>query len=209
MMSIGERLRQARLEKKWSQRKLAERANIKQQSLHNIETNASKGGRSLEKLAEALSVDPSWLRFGNHSASGHNPNGQPTVRLLPLIEWEKIGMPLNHKDITRIPVLSDTCHQDSYFLSIENDTMIPEKSGEKPFMINDLIGVDPQVSPKSGQYVIAKTQAKTTPIFRQYIKDGANAYLKPLNPQYPIIEIKSGSSISLIGLVFIQIRYPL
>ena len=45
--------------------------------------------------------------------------------------------------------------------------------------------VEPDIAPKSGDYVIAKSRNGET-TFKHLVKDGGVFYLRPLNPRYPI-----------------------
>lgn len=62
-----------------------------------------------------------------------------------------------------------------------------------------VILVDPRVEPVSGKLVVAKIDSDNEATFKQYIVDAGNHYLKPLNPQYRMIEINGNCRI--IGVV--------
>ena len=66
----------------------------------------------------------------------------------------------------------------AYALRVRGDSMEPD------FPEGSIIIVDPRREPQPGNYVIAKNGGEAT--FKQLTKDGADRYLKPLNPQYPI-----------------------
>ena len=67
METIGDRVRSARERKVWSQSELAERSGVAKVTITRIESGWS-GKRpypkTLRQLAEALGVDPAWLRGG-------------------------------------------------------------------------------------------------------------------------------------------------
>jgi transcriptional regulator with XRE-family HTH domain len=65
METISERLKQKRSELNLTQAELAEKAGIKQQSIQQIESGATKRPRFLFEIASALQCDPSWLLYGN------------------------------------------------------------------------------------------------------------------------------------------------
>ena len=75
---------------------------------------------------------------------------------------------------------------------IQNDTMEPE------FLVGDNILVDPEKAPDSGSYIIAKIGSEVT--LKQYIVDGSNLFLKPLNNRYPIQDM-TGIEFQIIGVV--------
>jgi len=66
----------------------------------------------------------------------------------------------------------------SYALRVRGESMEPD------FPAGSIIIVDPLREPMPGNYVIAKNGGEAT--FKQLTQDGADRYLKPLNPQYPI-----------------------
>ncbi|MHA3602580.1 helix-turn-helix domain-containing protein [Yersinia enterocolitica] len=65
MGTISERLKQKRSELNLTQAELAEKAGIKQQSIQQIESGATKRPRFLFEIASALQCEPSWLLYGN------------------------------------------------------------------------------------------------------------------------------------------------
>ncbi|WP_019210853.1 helix-turn-helix domain-containing protein [Yersinia massiliensis] len=64
METISERLKQKRSELNLTQAELAEKAGIKQQSIQQIESGATKRPRFLFEIASALQCEPSWLLYG-------------------------------------------------------------------------------------------------------------------------------------------------
>lgn len=64
MQTISERIKQKRAELNLTQAELAEKAGIKQQSIQQIESGATKRPRFLFEIADALQCDPSWLLYG-------------------------------------------------------------------------------------------------------------------------------------------------
>ncbi|HHU4981472.1 TPA: helix-turn-helix domain-containing protein [Yersinia enterocolitica] len=67
METISERLKQRRSELNLTQAELAEKAGIKQQSIQQIESGATKRPRFLFEIASALQCEPSWLLYGNQT----------------------------------------------------------------------------------------------------------------------------------------------
>lgn len=66
MKTIGERIKQARLELRWSGQTLAEKLGYKTQSaISNLENRATgRGGNKLGQVAKVLNVSPDWLLDG-------------------------------------------------------------------------------------------------------------------------------------------------
>lgn len=61
--------------------------------------------------------------------------------------------------------------------------------GKKSFHDGDIIIVDPEQTAKHGSFVVAVLPRAKEATFKQYDVDGGVKYLKPINPQYPLVEI--------------------
>lgn len=61
---IGYRLRQARIERGWTQLRLAKAIGTTQAAIQKIENNKSKRPRFLDELAQILNVPVEWLHSG-------------------------------------------------------------------------------------------------------------------------------------------------
>lgn len=59
--------------------------------------------------------------------------------------------------------------------------------------------VNPDKEVFSGCYVIARKKSTHEATFKKYISEMGKAFLKPLNPQYPIIEMDNDCEI--VGVV--------
>lgn len=87
---------------------------------------------------------------------------------------------------TSVPIKAHT-----FALRVSGDSMEPE------FREGMIIIIEPEMDPQPGDYVIAKNGGDET-TFKQLTKDGADWYLKPLNPRYPI---KPLGECRIIGVV--------
>lgn len=63
-MNLGERVKQERLARKWTQAHLAERAGLSQQALAVLENRDSRTSDRAVELADALQVSLRWLLTG-------------------------------------------------------------------------------------------------------------------------------------------------
>lgn len=84
----------------------------------------------------------------------------------------------------------------TFALRVQGDSMEPD------FPAGVFIVVEPDMDPQPGDFVIARNGDEAT--FKQLVKDGADWYLKPLNPRYPIKPLESPCKI--IGVVREQVR---
>ncbi|MGL9721604.1 helix-turn-helix domain-containing protein [Symbiopectobacterium sp.] len=65
MNKLSERLKQRRTELNFTQADLAIIAGVKQQTIQQIESGATKRPRFLLEIANALKCNPSWLLYGS------------------------------------------------------------------------------------------------------------------------------------------------
>lgn len=67
MQTLAERVAKRREQLSLSQKTLAEKIQVSQQSINKIESGQTRSPRNLDRLAEALEVSPQWLLFGDES----------------------------------------------------------------------------------------------------------------------------------------------
>lgn len=79
MDTLGDRVREARNRKLWTQRDLAQAAGLTPVTVSRIETgkhNRRPYRESLEAIAKALDVSPTWLAFGETETPGGSNSRQ-------------------------------------------------------------------------------------------------------------------------------------
>ena len=64
MLTLGDRLKEARIKRKLSQTALSEKSGVPQQTIHAIENKKAKSTGHLFPLAKALRINPEWLSTG-------------------------------------------------------------------------------------------------------------------------------------------------
>ncbi len=102
-MSIGERIRQARKQKRLSQKELAAKLTVTQATISQWENGDYAPERNkITILAKVLSVTPIWLEFGNPDSNVEwgadlSPIKEP-VRAVPLISWVEAGQFVSSED---------------------------------------------------------------------------------------------------------------
>ena len=82
-----------------------------------------------------------------------------------------------------------THRKDVYGLKIKGDAMISPNGQSKSFHEGDIIVVNHNGVAEPGDFVVAKLTTTEEITFKQYVIDAGKKYLKPLNTQYPTIEI--------------------
>lgn len=77
----------------------------------------------------------------------------------------------------------------AYALRVEGDSMTSPYPGQKSYPEGTIIYVDPDVPIVSGSRVVAKLPSTDKATFKEYRYEDGKHLLKPINPQYQIIEI--------------------
>ncbi|KAF1046384.1 MAG: putative HTH-type transcriptional regulator [Herbaspirillum frisingense] len=190
---------------------IARHFNVKPPSIYDW---VNKGSISKDKLPElwnyfsdVVSYEHWGLKGWPHIASapggeglGGNISGArlepapPLTGRVPIISWVQAGEfteaiePVHVEEWadTSAPVMART-----FALRVKGDSMSPE------FPEGVIIVVEPDLEPIPGDFVIARNGGGEA-TFKQLVRDGADFYLKPLNPRYPIKAL--GSSL-IIGVV--------
>jgi len=78
--------------------------------------------------------------------------------------------------------------QHGYALKVLGDSMTNPGSG-RSYPTGCIIFVDPDAETKTGDRVIARLPRTNEATFKVLAEDAGRKYLRPINPQYPIIEI--------------------
>lgn len=128
------------------------------------------------------------------------------VKKVPLLTWVQAGAfrgvemyrPENPEDwITVIAPVGEN----GFALRIHGDSMSPE------FIAGDIIIIDPDYQPSTGDFVVASmgNGEATEATFKQFVRDADRVYLKPLNPVYPVLDM-TGIEFKVVGCVVQKIK---
>lgn len=171
---------------------------------------------NLVPAARVLGVHFDWLLYERGPKLIGNTDPGPDIKgKVPLISWVQAGnfaavidnlQPGDAEDwiSTTVPI-----HKHTYALRVRGDSMT-NPNGEPTFPHGQVIIVEPDAidAPEKliGACVIVKREADDEATFKQLVKDGGKFWLKPLNPQYPMLELKEGDV--LCGVVRMkEVRY--
>lgn len=155
-----------------------------------------KVARSIEVFAQ---LPENWL---DNLEEDSNISAGPVLRgTVPIISNIQAGMFKEFVDnnypgdeqqeriATGVPVNKHT-----FALRVVNDSMEPE------FKEGMVLIVEPEMDAMPGDYVIAKNGSEET-TFKKLVQDGADWYLKPLNPAYPIRPLGGSTIIGVVRAV--------
>ncbi|MGY2170575.1 LexA family protein [Pseudomonas gingeri] len=164
---------------------------------------------SMVALCSWLKVRREWLEYGvlpkeqENSGNVHKirdsseSNVHPLLERfgkVPLISWVQAGawseavsnFDSYHADTwLSCPVSISAC---GYALQVRGDSMTNPGPG-RSYPAGCIIFVDPEVEANTGDRVIARVPRTNEATFKILVEDAGRKYLRPINPQYPIIEI--------------------
>ena len=160
-----------------------------------LDPNEPFGENAARSICEAMGLPP---RHFEQSFGIDTPNVtelDPQRTRVPLISWIQAGelsdvVDLFHpgEAVQWEDALKSKPGRSSYALMVEGDSMV-SATGAHSFPPGTVLIVDPERGTNAGDYVIAKDVQTQKATFKQLTTDGSRWYLKPLNPQYPTIEI--------------------
>ncbi|MBV9576396.1 MAG: hypothetical protein JO149_07205, partial [Gammaproteobacteria bacterium] len=162
--------------------------------------------KQFQKLASILKADPAWLQFGTaneRAAKKIIEKKEKTIARLPvpILSWEQAAEFMNvakmrHDEIKEYIPHFYTNKSRWYALRIKGDSMTAPLGQHKNFHEGDVIIIDPDTEPKHNDFVVALLAKAKEVTFKQYVIDAGVRYLKPLNPQYPIVVMDKSTHIS-------------
>ncbi|KGA24932.1 repressor [Pectobacterium brasiliense] len=128
----------------------------------------------------------------------HDPKGEyPVISWVSAGEWSEAIEPYHRRAIDRWYGTTVDCSDSSFWLDVKGDSMTSPVGLSIPEGM--VILVDPEVEPINGKLVVAKLDGENEATFKKYVEDAGHKFLKPLNPQYPLITINGNCRI--IGVV--------
>lgn len=220
--SMGNKLKRLRKAANMTQQEVADAICISRVAVSKWESGQTKDLKheNLRGIAKLFRISLEELLSGTAASAGsiQEPSkvtclpgwsnvrpGPDVVGLIPLISWVQAGAfcaavnVLEPGDAERwIPTLKQYGPH-AYALRVQGDSMLSPYPGARSYPPGFIIFVDPDRAITNGCRVIAKLPETEEATFKVYSEDSGKRYLKPLNPQYPIIEMTE--SMILCGVV--------
>lgn len=173
---IGQRIMNERKAKGLTRKALAElTSELKISRINNYERgDRTPGPTEIKLLADALEVSASYLMCLTDNREGKMTKSLGMGALIPVLDFKQAIDPAHFiqkikEDVDTkvefIPVstaVSDSIGKNAFALQIKDESMMPE------FRINDVIVVDPDTSPKPGDFVVAWIEGEQEVIIRKY-----------------------------------------
>jgi SOS-response transcriptional repressor LexA len=214
-MNFGQRLKAARKYAGLTQTTLATKVGMDQTTISDLERGKSSSSSFCASIAKTCGVDALWLETGQgdmrpketSSPTDNGVNVEPLqvheasvlalsdFQRVPLISWVAAGAWSEAIDLYEVGDAEvwmpcpDPIGPRGFALRVEGDSMTSPYPGSESYPHGTFIYVDPDVAHKSGDPVIAKLPASNSATFKIFIEDAGQCYLKPLNPQHPMIPI--------------------
>ncbi|MDO8415522.1 MAG: S24 family peptidase [Agitococcus sp.] len=168
---------------------------------------AKPSGEKLLSLARVLQCTPDWLLTGKGEVDDIHNNVEAAPRLkglVPVINevqagaWTDIKTGFDESEIHDwIPTLQ-TNSRYAFALRVVGDSMV--NSSEKRSLSEGMVVVvDPEKQARHRSVVVARLADSERATVKELVVDGDKSYLRPFNPQYPIIPITEG--VVIIGTV--------
>lgn len=166
------------------------------------------GAATARKIENAWNKPKGWLDLPQRRqlslqepAPDYNTSDGPDLtRQVPLISWVQAGQWREVIDNLAPGQAYKRVHTTvrvgplAYALRVIGDSMT-NPNGSPSFPENTIIIVDPDRQAEPGRYVVARQNGDTECTFKQLVRDGGRFYLKPLNPRYPILEMREDAVI--------------
>lgn len=204
---LSKRLKQAMKAANMTQAELARSCGVKPPSVSGWLSGKSKflRGENLISAASALGVCQLWLATGKgpmnpqstqqQISTSNVEDGPSIIGKVPLISWVKAGSFCTSPELFEpgdaeewLPAVK-RFGPHAYALRVIGDSMVLPYPSKDSFFPGTIIFVDPDKPLTNGAKVIAKIDATEEATFKVFSEDGGKRYLKPQNPQYPVIEM--------------------
>ncbi len=212
---IGQRIKQERTSKGLTRKALAELTEtLKVSRINNYERGErTPGPEEIKQLAQALEVAPAFLMCLSDDKQGKLSKIPGLGMLVPVLDYKQAANPEPYiKEIKSaeyseklrfIPVspnLAERLSANAFALEVKDESMLPE------FKLNDILIIEPLLSPNPSDYVVARCSSDDEIVIRKYkqlsvSKAHQKFELVALNSDWANIEINENFEIDLIGCV--------
>ncbi|MFW2013791.1 LexA family protein [Acinetobacter bereziniae] len=207
MATLGENLKKIRKAKKMTQKELAQKSNVKQSVISDLETGNAKSTGSILELANALGVTAEELKKG--ITGDFDNNVVPvTQRLIPVLSWVQAGTmtsveAINPADVMKwLPPLSSDDPDGCFYLKVVGISNSPKYEEGDYILVNPAF----QVCDLLSEDLIVVRHNNDATFKKLVIESDERKYLQALNPNFQpnIIEFEEG--MELVGLVIDAFR---
>jgi len=188
-MKIGERLAALMSERGLSEGELGRRSGVSQPTIHRIVTGESKNPRqdNVEAVAKALGVSSAWL--WNGEKAGINNVLPVEVQPQRYYKYPLISSVNAGTGAEEWLYSTENAGERGYWLTIDGDSMTAPTSPSFPEGTRVLVQPEGFNIISGKYYIAANNDGETT--FKRYLRDGGKEYLKALNADFEMIEMRN------------------
>jgi SOS-response transcriptional repressor LexA len=191
-----------------TQEELARKLGVTRSAVaHYVQGTRHPPLKQMVKLAAVLNVDPAWLQFGKAQEASFTSKqrSKKSANRIPVLDWNQALTYNPDESYDKKLEYFNYNNVECYALQIKGDSMVSPLAQSISFNPGSYVIVDPNKIAAHGSYVIATTSNKKEAILRQYVEEGGVIYLKPLNSQYPLVQLERSTKI--LGVVITHIQY--
>ncbi|MGY9006850.1 MAG: helix-turn-helix domain-containing protein [Rhodospirillales bacterium] len=211
MQGLGIRIKDARLHLGITQQTLATSCGVSRAAVAQWENNTTNP--TVDRLivaAQILNVDPGYLLGSEYSDAVEGIKtalGKRTVPVLDFIQVALLDSNPSPSTGTKFIATDQTMGPDGFAIVVTDDSMAPE------YIAEDIVFIDPDVSPRPGDIVVAHVLHDNQAVLRKYRPKGAlqqetlEVDLVPLNQDWPTGIIDREIPGKIIGTVIEHRRY--
>lgn len=186
MATLGTKILTRRKELKITQKGLADKIGVSHVTISQWEKeDTAPKGANLMKLAEALSVTPSYLLDDGVANVRKLDIQPPSYRgeypILGKVSAGKFKDAMQTYDLEYLPT-SVKCSDDSYWLIVDGHSMTAPQGSGISFLEGMYILVDPEREYLNTNYVVAYCEDKHLATFKKISIEPEGIFLVPLNP---------------------------
>lgn len=200
IMNWSKRLTEAREARAMNKTAFARAVGVSQPTVTDWENGVMRPkGDNLLKIGRVLGVSPDWLMRGIKSRAGTEPG--PDIRgKVPLISWVQAGQWSEISD--QFPPgdaegwreTTARVGAGAFALRIMGDSMEPT------IPRGSVVVVDPSAEATNGRVVVVRQNGDNEATIKRLVIDGGVRYLKPDNPRYPIMEMRTDAVICGVAI---------
>lgn len=202
---IGPAIKTRRQARGWSQATLCEATG---NAISVTTLSTTENGMSLPNVLAAYAVAKALgttvealIEEATNPGTARNPT--ENAERVPVVPWHMAAEWRLNPDITRLPgnthwVLPPENSTPGMFALIVPDDTMHSPSG-LAFPAGSTIFVNPRRTAEANDLVVGYTIKPDELTFKRLIQDGAQRYLRPLNPQFPMISIDG--NFQVVGVV--------
>ena len=194
-MTVGDRIRQARLEQDVTQQELADNIGVSKQAVYKYENNIVTNipTDKVDAIAKRLRVSPAYLMGWEEQpapAASKEPTippgfePMPAMDVVPLVGRIACGTPITAEENIEQMVCVPSRWHSTFTLTCKGDSMEPRISD------GDLALVHRQNTLDNGDLGVLVYGADGEGTLKKYIQRGNSVILHPFNPAYEEMVIK-------------------